>query len=183
MTFAHCSNRTMKPKQARRAPPASCAPTVARSHPALKNRPKRSLAPPGGRSGRPLGRRPKAIPPDAAQRIRQLAAAGATFAMIAHRLGIGKDLFRQWLDGRPELTEAIEIGRAMAEKKVYDVLWAKAMKGDTVALLFIAKCRFGWREQGEVQDNNRPVVNIIIRAPMNPDNYRPPVLIEHERSS
>ena len=143
-----------------------------------------SPSPPSGtRSHRPLGRRPKPIPADAAKHIQKLAAEGATYAMIAHRLGIGKDTFRKWLDDNVELANAIEIGRAMAEKQLYDVLWSKAMKGDTVALLFIAKCRFGWREQGEAPNTDRPVINITIRAPSDPEHYRPPVLIEHASNS
>ncbi|MBI1360007.1 MAG: hypothetical protein GC155_06945 [Alphaproteobacteria bacterium] len=110
--------------------------------------------------GRPL----KQPPPDAALRIRELAEEGHNKLGVANLLGTSADTFRRWLDEYPDLKEQYELGRGRQEFALTNVLYRKAMNGDTIAALFLLKARFGWRE-GEQQDAAASRVNITFQLP------------------
>ncbi len=113
-----------------------------------------------------------------AERIRKLAAEGATLALIAHRLHISKDTFRKWLDNDPALAEAIEVGRAAAEKQLFDKLWTAAMNGNIVAAIYLSKARFGWREGDQGDAANKVSITFSLPGALKPEEFAR--VVEHE---
>jgi hypothetical protein len=110
------------------------------------------------------GRPRKEPPPDAAQRIRELTEEGHTKLGVANMLGTSADTFRRWLAEYPELAEQYELGRGRQEFALSNMLYRKAMDGDTIAALFLLKAKFGWRE-GEQQEAAASRVNITFQLP------------------
>lgn len=61
-----------------------------------------------------------------------------------------KTLDRLMLDD-PELLAQIEAQRAFEETELRDILMELARKGDTVAAIFLAKARHGWRDRDDAK--------------------------------
>jgi hypothetical protein len=110
------------------------------------------------------GRPPKLPPPDAAQRIRELASEGHTVVGIANMLGTSANVLRRWLNEDPELKEQFELGRERERHALTDMLYRKAMGGDTIAAMFLLKARHGYKE-GEQHDSGGGRVNITFQLP------------------
>ena len=96
--------------------------------------------------------------------IRRMAAAGRDLNSIAAALGIGKDAFRRLRQTDEQAQEALDQGRAALGDELTDILLMHARQGMTVAAIFLAKARCGWRE-GELPDGVRPSVNVNIQIP------------------
>ena len=74
----------------------------------------------------------------------------------------------------PEAQEALERGRAVLGDELTDILLEHARKGVTVAAIFLAKARCGWRE-GEAMPGgtvNNTQINIQIPERMSDDEFR-----------
>lgn len=73
---------------------------------------------------------------------------GLANATIAKRLGLDRHTFVELCRRDDRLNEALERGRGGLADEVTDLLLAKARKGDVVAMIFLAKAKCGWRDQG-----------------------------------
>ena len=111
-----------------------------------------------------IGRPRKEPPPGAAQRVRELSSEGHSILGIANMLGTSADTFRRWCREYPELQEQLELGREKERFALTDLLYRKAMGGDTVAAMFLLKARHGYKE-GEQHEANGSRVNITFQLP------------------
>lgn len=124
--------------------------------------------------------RPRKQPPrNAVARIEELAQEGWNFAGIAKNLGVSHVTLRRWCDESPEFEEAITRGRTDLEFKLQNKLLEKALAGDTVAILFYLKSRFGWREGDQSDNSNR--INVVFNLPgaMSEAEFQKMKVIEH----
>jgi hypothetical protein len=134
--------------------------------------------------------RPEKLPPgDAHKIVLKLAARGCNETTIAYGLGIGVKTWRKWKKDHPELLEALELGRAREHDKLFGVLYRKAIKGDTIAAMFLLKCRHNYKEGSTtfVEDNRRIQIGIILPQSLTPEQYQqivniPLKEIEHDES-
>ncbi len=92
------------------------------------------------------GRALKVPPADAGQRIERMASNAFSQLMIARGLGTSPGLLRQWLKENPALQEAYDMGIAHVEYTCVNGLYELVKKGNLVAIIFMLKGRFGWRE-------------------------------------
>lgn len=107
--------------------------------------------------------------------IERMSAGGRNLASIAGALGISCETFRALRRRDPEAQEALERGRAALGDELTDILLEHARKGMTVAAIFLAKARCGWRE-GEGMEGVRTVnntqINIQIPPPMSDAEFK-----------
>ncbi|MBP6815876.1 MAG: hypothetical protein KAY46_03875 [Burkholderiaceae bacterium] len=117
----------------------------------------------------------KLPPPDAADRIRALAADGWSVRGIAAQLGIGQDLLRRWFDEDPALDEAMQRGREDERQTLHNVLYRAATEGtgkdSLIAAMFLLKARHGYREGDQQEQGNRVNVTFNIPAAMPLDKF------------
>lgn len=111
-----------------------------------------------------IGRPKKEPPPGAALRIRELASEGHSQVGIANMLGTSADTLRRWMADYPELKEQYDLGREKERFTLTDVLYRKALAGDTIAAMFLLKARHGYKE-GEQHDAAASRVNITFQLP------------------
>ena len=77
--------------------------------------------------------------------VEQMARNGVETATIAAALGMSVSAFRQVLNRQPEVEQALARGRAALSDELVNILLKQARKGNTVAAIFLAKARCGWR--------------------------------------
>ena len=133
-------------------------------------------------TGRKVGRPRCAVPADAAERIRELAADGWSLIGIAERLGTNRSTLSSWLDNDDALREAFEFGRAHEEHALHSMLFRLAVeKDDKLAALAILNSRFGWRQDDKGEGASRVQITVALPGAMKPAEY----LIEttHEQIS
>jgi len=118
-----------------------------------------------GQSGNPLGREKRSVPVTELATITALAARGVREQDIGRAVGMSQQVWARQRDAQPEVMEALNAGRQQMHDKLVGKLYAKAMSGDTVSLLFLLKSRFGYRE-GESAEGARPQVIINLPAAM-----------------
>lgn len=115
---------------------------------------------------RPLmkaGRKRSKPPADAHEQIAELAADGWSIIGIAHRMGVDRNTFRQWMERDPSLKDAIDLGREQEHHVLYNALYRAATeKGNITAALAILNARHGWRSD-QSDTGNR--VNVTIALP------------------
>ena len=92
-----------------------------------------------------MGRPPKELEEESAQRVLAMSKYGVPQEDIAIMLGMCVETLQK-LYGR-ELQE----GRISANAAVGETLFTKAIKGDTAAAIFWAKTRMRWRETHDVE--------------------------------
>lgn len=68
---------------------------------------------------------------------------------IAKALGTTVKTLKRLIDDDPALQDAIEAREDAEEAEVRELLLAHARTGDTVAAIFLAKARFGWRDRDD----------------------------------
>ena len=107
--------------------------------------------------------------------IERMSASGRDVTSIARALGITRETFRVLRKRDPEAQEAIDRGRAALGDELHDILLEHARKGITVAAIFLAKARCGWREGeqmpgGSVTNNTQ--INIQIPERMSDEEFR-----------
>ena len=108
-------------------------------------------------------------PPDAAERIRALAADGWSVRGIAAHLGVGQDLLRdRWFVDHAELREAMELGREDERHTLHNRLYRIATEGTgkdaAIAAMFLLKARHGYREGDQQEQANRVAITFNIPA-------------------
>lgn len=132
---------------------------------------------------RPLmkaGRKPKAAPGDALQRIETMAADGFSKIGVAAGLGVDIEVLRRWLDEAPELQDAFDRGRERERHALHNMLYRQAMeKGNATAAMFLLKSRHGYREGDQVESANRVSINFQLPAAMPLADFK---VIEHGKS-
>jgi hypothetical protein len=122
-------------------------------------------APTVSERGATIGRPRKAPPPDAAQRIQQLAAEGRPAAGIAVKLGTTAEVLRRWFTEDSKLREAFEAGREAERHELHQILMRDARDGERVNVnaIFLLKARHGYREGDPGEQASR--VNVVINLP------------------
>jgi len=98
------------------------------------------------------GRKPKEYNPDHARQVKAMAQYGVPYEDIAASIRMSSDILVKLYD--KELAE----GRAIANAKVGQKLFEKAMDGDVTALIFWAKCRMRWRTEDKKTDDKDDTV-------------------------
>lgn len=106
---------------------------------------------------RPVGR-PTKYKPEFCKLLIEEAKKGSTIEMIAADLGVHKDTIYEWQDKHPEFSDALKLGRSYQE-----AFWSRRLmeasvdaKGElynSSVLMFIMKCRFGWRDRDSATIN------------------------------
>lgn len=103
-----------------------------------------------------------------------MAAGGRDLASIAAALGVGRDAFRRLRQEDDQAREAIDRGRAALGDELTDILLEQARNGVTVAAIFLAKARCGWREgepmPGSIVNNTQ--INIQIPERMSDEEFK-----------
>jgi len=70
-------------------------------------------------------------------------------AAIARALAISAKTLDRLIRDDPELEAQVEAQRSFEETELRDILMELARKGDTVAAIFLAKARHGWRDRDD----------------------------------
>lgn len=129
---------------------------------------------------RPLmkaGRKPKAVPADAANRIEAMAADGFSKIGVAAGFGVSVEVLTRWLDETPELQEAFDRGRERERHTLHNALFRAATEGKNVtAAIFLLKSRHGYREGDQAEQANKVSINFQLPAAMPLADFR---VIEH----
>jgi len=78
---------------------------------------------------------------------------GLTVEQIVDKLGINKTTLYAWCNRYPELSNALKTTREEADSRVVESLYQKALRGDTIAMIFWLKNRQSakWRDKQEVE--------------------------------
>jgi len=118
--------------------------------------------------------RPQKLPPaNALEIIKKVASRGCSEKTVAHAFGIGWEVWCRWREEFPELKAALDQARAREHDTLVGVLFEKAMKGDTVAAMFLLKCRHNYRDGGiTVEDNRQIKVGIMLPQSLKPEQYQ-----------
>ena len=132
-----------------------------------------------GISGNPSGRKRKQLPTDGHALITVLAAKGNRERDIAAHCGMSHVTWTRRKAEDPSIEEALEAGRAIWHNQLVGKLHSKAMKGDTVALLFLLKTRFGYRE-GDSPQESRPTITINLPGSLDAAQYAKAITINAE---
>ncbi len=85
------------------------------------------------------------------QSVAQALLDGYPQAAIARALGISAPTLRRLMADDRELMAAVEAQRSFEESELRDSLMELARKGDTVAAIFLAKARHGWRDRDDAK--------------------------------
>jgi len=122
---------------------------------------------------RKIGRPKKTPPENAVEIIKTTASRGCSETTIANALGVSFDTWMRFRGDHPELKEAYDQARAIEHDALVGVLFEKAMKGDTVAAMFLLKCRHNYRDGGvTIEDNRRVQIGVVLPSSLNPDQYK-----------
>ncbi len=128
---------------------------------------------------KPIGRRPKQPPKDAADVIRKAAAEGATRRGISMALGCSDKVLQRWLDEREDLRDALEEGKEGERKVLHSVLRKAAEDGNIVAAMYLLKARHEGYLEGAAttQPTNKVSINFQLPGAM---PFDPKMVIENE---
>ena len=118
-----------------------------------------------------MSRVKKMLPKGAFAKITDLASRGFSERDIARSLGVSAGTWTRIKDENPEAQDALDEGRSVEHLALYGKLYEKAMAGDIVALLFLLKCRHGYRETLDITQTNAVQIVFQIPAALAPDEY------------
>ena len=118
-----------------------------------------------------MGRRKKNLPANGLDIIRNLAEKGVRETDIARALGMCFDTWLRIKNENPEAMKALTEAKQIEENKLFGILYEKAIKGDSIAAMFLLKTRHGYREGAEVTNANQVNVKISIPGSMKPEDY------------
>ena len=118
-----------------------------------------------------MSRVKKMLPKGAFAKITDLASRGFSERDIARSLGVSAGTWTRIKDENPEAQDALDEGRSVEHLALYGRLYQKAMDGDIVALLFLLKCRHGYRETLDMTQTNAVQIVFQIPAALAPDEY------------
>ncbi len=136
------------------------------------------------KNGKRVGAARKTPPADAAARVQDLAANGATKIGIAHALGVGIDVLGRWFDEDPGLVEAFVAGRERERLVLHNVLYRAATEGTgkdaLIAAMFLLKARHGYREGDQQEQANRVSINFQLPGAQPLDKF---TVVENDPAS
>lgn len=129
--------------------------------------------------GRKITHRDKRLPSaEELVQIKVLTGIGYSSQGLADEFGISKDTFERWQRDLPEVSAAVQAGRAARRKRSYFCLYQQAFpvdelgrptgKGDAGLMKYYMGCREGWKEPEKkiaLKSNNdaAPVIQFAIR--------------------
>ena len=90
-----------------------------------------------------------ALSPDNRIKVQQALLDGYPLAAIAKALRVSTPTLKRLMADDPGLQAEVEAQRSFEETELRDILMELARKGDTVAAIFLAKARHGWRDRDE----------------------------------
>lgn len=100
------------------------------------------------------------ITPKELEQAKTLAGYGLTNEQIATIIGIGKST----INTKPELLEAIKLGKDLAAGNLHKTAYELAVKDKNPAMImFLLKCKHGFREKNELDVTHRMEPIIITR--------------------
>ncbi len=76
---------------------------------------------------------------------------GYPLAAIAKALCVSIPTLKRLMADDPDLQAEVEAQRSFEETELRDILMELARKGDTVAAIFLAKARHGWRDRDDAK--------------------------------
>jgi hypothetical protein len=118
-----------------------------------------------------VSRTKKLLPKDGLEKIRDLSSKGHSEKDIARALGMSASTWTRIKDENPEAQDALDAGRSIEHLALYGKLYEKAMGGDIVALLFLLKCRHGYRETLDITQSNAVQIIFAIPGALDPAEY------------
>ena len=92
-----------------------------------------------------------ALSPDNRLRMQGALLQGYSLAAIAKALGVSTPTLKRLMADDPDLQAEVEAQRSFEETELRDILMELARKGDTVAAIFLAKARHGWRDRDDAR--------------------------------
>lgn len=97
--------------------------------------------------------------------VREVTAKGLSEREICKRLGINRNTWKRWKDEDEALLDALEDGREELADWIMGKFEEKVNKGDTIALIFLAKAKLGWRDRGDASGSSGPATQVNIHIP------------------
>lgn len=88
-----------------------------------------------------------ALSPENRERVKGALLEGYSLAAIAKALRVSTPTLKRLMADDPDLQAEVEAQRSFEETELRDILMELARKGDTVAAIFLAKARHGWRDR------------------------------------
>lgn len=85
------------------------------------------------------------------KKVERLASRGLTQEQIASSLGISERTLYERKKESADFAEAIKRGQSNGIAEIANVIFEKAMTGETAAAIFFLKTRAGWSEKQEFQ--------------------------------
>lgn len=82
-------------------------------------------------------------------KVAQALADGHPKAAVARALRVSVKTLDRLIRDDPELQDMVEAQRSFEEAELRDILMELARRGDTVAAIFLAKARHGWRDRDD----------------------------------
>lgn len=95
-------------------------------------------------------------------------------AAIARALSVSVKTFDRLIHDDDQLLDQVEAQRAFEETELRDILMELARRGDTVAAIFLAKARHGWRDRddGKLNANaGKECGVLVVPAPMSLEDW------------
>lgn len=106
------------------------------------------------------------------ERVMQALLDGYPQAAIAKALGISTPTLKRLMADDRQMMEAVEAQRSFEEAELRDILMELARKGDTVAAIFLAKARHGWRDREDLKKEPEKGGGVLlVPAPMDLDTW------------
>ena len=90
---------------------------------------------------------------------------------IARALGMSASTWTRIKDENPEAQDALDAGRSRRAPGAVRQALRKSDGGDIVALLFLLKCRHGYRETLDITQTNAVQIVFQIPAALDPAEY------------
>lgn len=111
------------------------------------------------------------LPDNALEIIEEMAATGYREVDIARALDTSWQVFNRIRQENESVANAFEAGRGREHQALVSKLYEKAMKGDTVAALFLLKTRHGYREGHVVEHRSNVDVRLILPEALPAESY------------
>ena len=109
--------------------------------------------------------------PDILTQIEELAGLGLTVPIIADFFGLSKSGFNKNREEFPNLEDAIERGRAKAQKQIAQALYSKALEGDVPAIKWWEMTRAGKSAKLEIEGEMKTFVVEIPTLASSPETW------------
>lgn len=91
------------------------------------------------------------LSPENRERVVQALLGGYPRAAIARALSVNVKTLDRLIKDDADLEAQVEAQRSFEEAELRDILMELARKGDTVAAIFLAKARHGWRDRDDAK--------------------------------